>query len=83
MYSVCNFYEIDKILIEIRVDTDPVSYNSRIYISLTFLKHTLNNPEFRRLIDELEDIKKNPRNFINLIDNNLKNIIGERYNYLE
>jgi hypothetical protein len=83
MYSVCNFYEIDKILIEIRVDTDPVSYNSRIYISLTFLKHKLNNPEFRRLIDELEDIKNDPRNFINLIDNNLKNIIGERYNYFE
>jgi hypothetical protein len=76
MYCVCDFYEINEILI--KINHEKVSDNS-ININLTFLKHGLNNPEFRRLIDELEDIKNDPRNFINLFDNTLKSIIGERY----
>jgi hypothetical protein len=39
----------------------------------------MNNPEFRRLIDELEDIKNDPRNFINIFNYTLKSLIGERY----
>jgi hypothetical protein len=76
MSSVCTFYEIDEILIKLNHEK---VFDDSININLTFLKHKMNNQEFRRLIDELEDIKNDPRNFINIFNYTLKSLIGERY----
>jgi hypothetical protein len=83
--SICDFYNIDGIIIEyLNLDDEKVfGNNSIINFKLTFLKHILNKEEDDRLTEELLDIQNNPHNFINLFDDHFRSIIGEKYNVLK